>query len=88
LYCRPRDFIRNTKPSPGETHEEINLGDEHIEVLGELGPYYTQAGFKIIPVVALVKPGYVLRANPNSVSVMIGLYEALLNFRMPYSRSN
>jgi 8-oxo-dGTP pyrophosphatase MutT (NUDIX family) len=107
-----------------ETREEINLGDEHIEVLGELGPYYTQAGFRIIPVVALVKPGYVLRANPHevdeiyeisvrkvldsknykltwhsaerghwayleddiriagpTVSVMMGLYEALLNFR-------
>jgi 8-oxo-dGTP pyrophosphatase MutT (NUDIX family) len=114
-----------------ETHEEINLGDEHIEVLGELGPYYTQAGFKIIPVVALVKPGYVLRANPHevdeiyeislrkvldsknyklswhtsdrghwaylegdvriagpTVSVMMGLYEALLDFRMYDSGRN
>jgi len=51
-----------------ETYEEINLAEEHIEVLGELGPYYTQAGFKIIPVVALVKPGYLLRANPHEVA--------------------
>lgn len=112
-----------------ETREEINLGGEHVEVLGELGPYYTQAGFRIIPVVALVKPGYVLRANPRevdeiyelslrkvldashyrltwhsperghyayledniriagpTVSIMIGLYEALLNFQASVNR--
>jgi 8-oxo-dGTP pyrophosphatase MutT (NUDIX family) len=54
-----------------ETHEEIDLGSEHLEVLGQLGTYYTQAGFKIVPVVALVKPGYQVRANPHEVDEIV-----------------
>ena len=50
-----------------ETEEEINLGAGDIEVLGELGSYYTQAGYRIDPVIGLVKPGYSVVANPDEV---------------------
>ncbi len=50
-----------------EAEEEINLDRKYVEILGELGPYYTQAGYRIIPVVALVAPGFQLEANPDEV---------------------
>ncbi len=50
-----------------ETEEEINLDRKYVEILGELGPYYTQAGYRITPVVALVSPGFTLKANPDEV---------------------
>ena len=50
-----------------ETEEEINLAARDIEVLGELGPYYTQAGYMINPVIGLVKEGYSVKANPDEV---------------------
>jgi len=50
-----------------ETSEEINLDAGEVEVLGELGLYYTQAGYSINPVVGLVKPGFSLLANPDEV---------------------
>jgi 8-oxo-dGTP pyrophosphatase MutT (NUDIX family) len=50
-----------------ETWEEIHLDSSEVEVLGELGEYYTQAGFRINPVVGLVKPGFSVLANPDEV---------------------
>ncbi len=50
-----------------ETQEEISLSGEFVEVLGELGPYYTQAGFRITPVIGLVKRGFKMEPNPEEV---------------------
>jgi 8-oxo-dGTP pyrophosphatase MutT (NUDIX family) len=50
-----------------ETEEEINLDAGEVEVLGALGPYYTQAGYRIDPIIGLVKPGYTVEANPDEV---------------------
>jgi 8-oxo-dGTP pyrophosphatase MutT (NUDIX family) len=51
-----------------EAHEEIGLPRHHVEVLGTLPIYVTGTAFIITPVVALVKPGFVLRPNPGEVA--------------------
>jgi 8-oxo-dGTP pyrophosphatase MutT (NUDIX family) len=51
-----------------ETHEEIGLGHQHIEVLGELDQYRTGTGFEITPIVGLVQPGFVLDLAPDEVA--------------------
>jgi 8-oxo-dGTP pyrophosphatase MutT (NUDIX family) len=51
-----------------ETREEINLATSSIEVLGSLGDYYTQAGYKISPIVGIIQPPFSVEANPDEVS--------------------
>lgn len=51
-----------------EVHEEIGLPASYIEVLGFLPPYSTGTGFHITPVVALVKPDFVLNPDPTEVA--------------------
>ncbi|MDB5964982.1 MAG: hydrolase [Polaromonas sp.] len=51
-----------------EAHEEIGLPREHVEVLGTLPTYVTGTAFIITPVVALVRPGFVLQPNPGEVA--------------------
>jgi len=63
-----------------EAEEEINLGRESVEVLGQLGLYYTQSGYQIVPVVALVNPPLDLRPHPDEVDEII-LVPANLVFR-------
>ena len=51
-----------------EAHEEIGLPRDHVEVLGTLPIYVTGTAYIITPVVALVKPGFVLDPNPAEVA--------------------
>ncbi len=51
-----------------EAQEEIGLGADYIEVLGYLPPYTTGTAFEITPVVALVRPGFSLKLNPDEVA--------------------
>jgi 8-oxo-dGTP pyrophosphatase MutT (NUDIX family) len=51
-----------------EAHEEIGLQDSFVEVLGTLPIYVTGTGFIVTPVVALVRPGFTLQANPAEVA--------------------
>lgn len=50
-----------------ETHEEIGLAPERVEVLGTLPTYITGTAFIITPVVGLVQPGFTLEPNPFEV---------------------
>ena len=50
-----------------ETEEEIALPASDVEVLGSLGEYVTQAGYRITPVVGLVDDTGHLTANPDEV---------------------
>jgi 8-oxo-dGTP pyrophosphatase MutT (NUDIX family) len=50
-----------------EAHEEIGLHSGHVEPLGYLAPYLTGTGFRIIPVVAKIKPPFDLEINRNEV---------------------
>ncbi len=54
-----------------EAEEEIGLDPEDAEVLGMLPYYFTQAGYRIRPVVALLPPDVELSANPNEVDEIL-----------------
>ncbi len=62
-----------------EAHEEIGLNREHVEVLGILPTYVTGTAFIITPVVALVQPGFELRANTSEVA---DIFEVPLRYLM------
>lgn len=51
-----------------ETEEEIGLTRERIEVLGFLPEYRTGTGFRVTPVVALVRPPFELTLDPFEVA--------------------
>ena len=51
-----------------EAHEEIGLASEFIEPLGWLDPYFTGTGFRVAPLVALLRPDFVLTPNSNEVA--------------------
>lgn len=50
-----------------ETEEEIGLARDFVEVLGYLDLYQTGSGFRIVPVVALLRPGFMLSIDPSEV---------------------
>ncbi|MDY8110077.1 CoA pyrophosphatase [Fulvimarina sp. 2208YS6-2-32] len=62
-----------------EAHEEIALEPRHVEVLGRLPRYLTTTGFRITPVVAIVRPGFELTPNPDEVA---DIFETPLSFLM------
>lgn len=51
-----------------EAEEEIGLARTFVSPLGYLDPYLSGTGFRIVPVVALVTPGFSLTLNPREVT--------------------
>lgn len=51
-----------------ETEEEIGLDRERIEIIGFLPEYRTGTGFRVTPVVALVRPPFDLLPDPFEVA--------------------
>jgi 8-oxo-dGTP pyrophosphatase MutT (NUDIX family) len=62
-----------------EAREEIGLASAHVDVLGALPIYTTGTGFIVTPVVALVRPGFELQADPFEVAEV---FEVPLAFLM------
>ena len=62
-----------------EAEEEIGLPRDHVEVLGRLPIYVTGTAYIITPVVALVRPGFELRPNPEEVA---DVFEVPLDYLM------
>lgn len=62
-----------------ETMEEIGLDRPHIEPMGYLDLYMTTLGYRIVPVIARVKPGFHLNLNPAEVD---STFEVPLAFLM------
>lgn len=60
-----------------ETHEEIGLDRQRIEVLGRLADYDTRTGYRIAPIVALVTPPFELRLDAHEVEEV---FEVPLSF--------
>jgi 8-oxo-dGTP pyrophosphatase MutT (NUDIX family) len=54
-----------------EAKEEIGLSPDRVRILGSLGEYYTQSGFRITPVVGVVAPPLNLVASPSEVSEIL-----------------
>ena len=50
-----------------EAEEEIGLAPELVDVVGYLDPYLTRTGYRIIPVLGRVDPGFRLRLNADEV---------------------
>jgi 8-oxo-dGTP pyrophosphatase MutT (NUDIX family) len=68
----PGGKIEATDASPldaalREAFEEVGLGREFIDPIGYLDLYATSFGFRILPMVARVKPGFRLRINQTEV---------------------
>lgn len=51
-----------------EAMEEVGLARDFITPLGYLDPYLSGTGFRIVPVVALVRPDFTLHLNPAEVT--------------------
>ena len=51
-----------------ETEEEVGLGREFVEVIGPVDHYRTGTGYEITPIVGLVTPGFIPRADPREVA--------------------
>ncbi|KXB32152.1 coenzyme A pyrophosphatase [Dechloromonas denitrificans] len=69
----PGGRVEADDPSPihtalRETEEEIGLSRERIDVLGFLPEYRTGTGFRVTPVVALVRPPFELAIDPFEVA--------------------
>jgi 8-oxo-dGTP pyrophosphatase MutT (NUDIX family) len=68
----PGGKIDVTDPSPLDTalreaEEEIGLSREFVDPIGYLDLYGTGLGFRILPTVARVRPGFKLRINQSEV---------------------
>ena len=69
----PGGRVEDEDPSPvatalRETEEEIGLSRAHVEILGYLPEYRTGTGFRVTPVVALVKPPFELALDAFEVA--------------------
>ena len=62
-----------------EAHEEIGLSDAFVDVLGAMPTYTTGTGFIVTPVVAFVRPGFTVQADPFEVAEV---FEVPLSFLM------
>ena len=62
-----------------EADEEIGLASQFVEPLGYLDLYMTTLGYRIVPVVARVKPGFALTLNTSEVDAS---FEVPLAFLM------
>ena len=62
-----------------EAHEEIGLEPSFVDVLGAMPTYTTGTGFIVTPVVAFVRPGFVVKADPFEVAEV---FEVPLAFLM------
>ncbi|WP_439891730.1 CoA pyrophosphatase [Ralstonia sp. 25C] len=62
-----------------ETVEEVGIGPEFIEVVGQLPDYITGTGFHVSPVVGLLLPDFTLKPDPSEVAEV---FEVPLAFLM------
>ena len=62
-----------------EAEEEVGLDRGHVEPLGYLDLYMTTLGYRIVPVIARVKPGFTLKLNTSEVD---SAFEVPLKFVM------
>ncbi|WP_378952539.1 CoA pyrophosphatase [Mesorhizobium sp. ANAO-SY3R2] len=62
-----------------ETVEEIGLAPDYIDVIGRLPDYVTGSGYRIAPVLGVVRPGFHLSVNADEVD---DIFEVPLGFLM------
>jgi 8-oxo-dGTP pyrophosphatase MutT (NUDIX family) len=62
-----------------ETIEEIGLGADDIEIVGRMPDYMTGSGYRIAPVLGIVRPDYLVTVNEDEVD---DVFEVPLAFLM------
>lgn len=62
-----------------ETEEEIGLARDRVEIVGRMPDYVTGSGYRIAPVLAVVRPGFCFTINPDEVDAV---FEVPLSFLM------
>ena len=60
-----------------ETEEEIGVGRQHVELIGRLNAHDTGTGFRVVPVVGLLRPPVAVTVDPSEVD---HAFEAPLDF--------
>lgn len=80
----PGGTVDATDPTPEftalrETAEEIGIGAGLIEVVGRMPDYVAGSGYRIAPVLGIVRPGFALTLNPAEVDAA---FEVPLRFLM------
>ena len=86
----PGGRLDATDPTPEyaalrETEEEIGLAPHFIEVVGRMPDYVSGSGFRIAPILSVVKPGFKLDINPDEVD---DAFEVPLAFLMNPANHN
>jgi 8-oxo-dGTP pyrophosphatase MutT (NUDIX family) len=56
-----------------ETEEEIGLARSHVEILGHFEDYGTVTGYRVTPVIGLVRPPFDLTPDPHEVAEIFEL---------------
>jgi 8-oxo-dGTP pyrophosphatase MutT (NUDIX family) len=67
-----------------EAEEEVGLAPRHVTLIGRLDTYIVRTGFKVVPVVGLVRPPFELRAEAGEVDEIFEV--PLAFFLQPASR--
>lgn len=62
-----------------EAEEEVGLAPGYVETIARAPDYLTGSGYHVTPVVAIVRPGFSLRLNPDEVA---DVFEVPLAFLM------
>jgi len=53
-----------------ETEEEVGIGAEFINIIGALIPYHTVTGFRVSPIVGIIRPEFSLEIDKNEVDTV------------------
>ena len=56
-----------------EAEEEVGLAPSHVELLGRLRDYVTVSSYRVTPVLALLRPGFVFRPSAHEVEAVFQL---------------
>ena len=62
-----------------EAEEEIGLDPYHVEIIGRMPDYVSGSGYRIAPVLSIVRPGFTLSINEHEVDAA---FEVPLRFLM------
>ena len=60
-----------------ETREEVGIPADRVEIIGRLDDYITGTGFRVAPVVGVVRPPFQVQADPFEVAEV---FEVPLDF--------
>ena len=60
-----------------EADEEIGLKADYVDVIGQMRPYVSSTGYRIFPVLSVVREGFELSRNPGEVDE---IFEVPLRF--------